>query len=60
MDELFSSRDRLRDFSDKIHNFKYTPIRKDIIAHCNKTKLTGIGQLNFDTVEKMAKNRIEK
>lgn len=58
MDELFSARDRLIDFSDKINHLKYTPIRKDIILHCSKIKLAGIAQLDFDTIEKMVKNRI--
>ena len=58
MDELFSSRDRLREFADKIGHVKFTPIRKDVVIHCSKTKFTTGNNLTFETVEKMVKNRI--
>ena len=58
MDELFSSRDRLKDFADKIGHIKFTGIRKDVISHCSKTKFTNGNNLTFESVEKMVKNRI--
>ena len=58
MDELFSSRDRLREFADKIGHIKFTAIRKDVLNHCSKTKFTNGNCLTFENVEKMVKNRI--
>ena len=58
MDELFSSRDRLRDFADKIGHTKFSGIRKDVLNHCSKTKFAHGNTLTFENVEKMVKNRI--
>jgi hypothetical protein len=58
MDELFSSRDRLREFADKLGHIKFTSLRKDVINHCHRTKFAGVAELTYDIVEKMVKNRI--
>ena len=60
MDCLFAARDKLRQFVEEIEDIKYTSIRRDALEHCDKIKIGSVGQLGFDTVERMVKNRIEK
>ena len=50
VDDLYTSRDRLRDFADEIGYLRNTGIRRDVGGHCDKFRNSLNHTLTFEKV----------
>lgn len=50
VDDLYTSRDRLRDFAEEIGYVRHTGIRRDVADHCDKFRNSLNHTLTFEKV----------
>lgn len=60
IDQLYSARDKLRKFATIIDKIKNTPLRADVVLHCQKVDCKKKDIFTFQHIDNITKNRIEK